>query len=414
MSFFHVAAILVTVAALSSYLNQRYLRLPATIGLMAVALVASLALLASGRLGVLDLGPAAAFIRGVDLGDVLLHGMLAFLLFAGALHVDLGELRREAAAVSVLSTFGVAAATLVAGGLFFVATRALGFQLTLPWALLFGALISPTDPIAALGILRKSGAPRALETQLIGESLFNDGIGVLIFLAFVEGVRGGAVGTFSEVATSLVVESLGAVLLGAALGWVTYRLLRSVDAYEVEAMLTLALAMGSYSLAEIAGVSAPITVVVAGLIIGNQGRAFAMSEKTRHHLDSFWGLIDEILNAILFVLLGLEVLPEPLGLEHLLAVLLAIAVVLASRALSVALSALLIGRWHRADVPGLVVLVWGGLRGGISVALSISLPAGPEKDLIVAVTYGVVVFSVLVQGLTLGRVVRYLRARVPA
>jgi len=411
MSFFQIATALVTVAALAAYLNHRWIRLPATIGLMAVTLVLSVAILALGRTGLIGLAPAAEFVRSVDLSAVLLHGMLAFLLFAGALHVDLEALGKEGSVVAVLSTVGVAVATLVAGGLFFVVARWVGFDLPLPWALLFGALISPTDPIAALGILRQAGAPQSLETQLIGESLFNDGIGVVIFLMLLEFASHGAHHGAARIGAFLIFQCAGAVGLGLVLGWLTYRLLRTVDAYPVETMLTLALAMGGYAAAEELGVSAPITVVVAGLVIGNQGRAFGMSATTRQHLDSFWELIDEILNAMLFVLLGLELIPQSLSARHFLAGLLAILIVLCSRALSVGLSAALIRLRRRLSRSDLAILTWGGLRGGISIALSLSLPAGPEKDLIVAVTYAVVVFSVLGQGLTLGRLVRWLALR---
>jgi Na+:H+ antiporter len=408
MTVFQITAAVLSLAALANYLNHRYVRLPATMGLMVIGLLLSLGFVLLGKTGVIDMAQAANFVRDIDFSNTLLHGMLAFLLFAGALHVDLSDLSTEKGPITVLSTAGVVLATFVTGGLFWVGAHLLGFGLPFIHALLFGALISPTDPIAVLGILKQAGAPKSLEIKITGESLFNDGIGVVVFLTILDIAVSGAAPVPGEVAIFLLEEAVGGVALGLFLGWVVFRLLRSVDAYAVEVLLTLALAAGGYSLAEAVHVSAPIAIVVAGLVIGNQGRAFAMSDKTREHLDTFWELVDEMLNAVLFVLMGLEVIALTLAWGYLALGVMAVVVVLLARLVSVGLPIGLM-RLRRGFSRGSVrILTWGGLRGGISIALALSLPLSPERDLILTATYMVVVFSVLVQGLTLGPLIRRL------
>jgi CPA1 family monovalent cation:H+ antiporter len=402
MTFFQTVALLLTFAAVAGYLNHKVLRLPRTIGLMAITLSMTLALMALAFFNVVDLGQAADFVRSIDFSEVLLHGMLAFLLFAGALHVNLQDFLSQAVPVSVLATLGVLIATLVAGTLFWITAGWLWGSLSLVYGLLFGALIAPTDPIAVLGILKKAGAPKALETVFTGESLFNDGVGVVVFLTILGIVLGQGKPGAGSVALFFLVEGAGGAVLGLALGWIVYRLLRSVDVYQVEILLTLALAAGGYALAEAIHVSAPITVVVAGMLIGNHGRALAMSETTRQNLDKFWELIDEILNAVLFVIIGLEIIAVRLNLTVLGTALVAILIVLVSRLASVAVSSALLRGTRKLGRGSVVVLTWGGLRGGISIALALSLPPGPERPLILAATYVVVIFSVIVQGLTIG------------
>lgn len=409
MTFFQTAALLLTFAAAAAYVNHKFLRLPRTIGLMAIALALTTILVLLGFLGAFDLEPASAFVRSIDFSGTLLHGMLAFLLFTGALHVDLNDLLKQAFPVAVLSTVGVVVATFVAGSLFWVVSGWLGGGLPLVYGLLFGALISPTDPIAVLGILKKAGAPKALETVFTGESLFNDGIGVVVFLTILGIATGQAKPTAGSVALFFLVEAAGGLALGFGLGWIVYRLLRSVDAYQVEILLTLALAAGGYSLAEAIHVSAPITIVVAGLFIGNHGRAFAMSKKTLVNLDTFWELIDEILNAVLFVIIGLEIIAVDLSASLVVPAVVSILIVLIARVVSVSFSAMLIRPRRRLKRESLGVLIWGGLRGGISIALALSLPPGPERHLILTATYVIVVFSVLVQGLTITGLIKALR-----
>jgi Na+:H+ antiporter len=408
MTLFQTIAAILTVAALSNYLNHRYLRLPSTMGLMVIGLLTSLGFVLLGKAGLIDVTHAAEFVRGIDFSETLLHGMLAFLLFAGALHVDLSDLREQRVVIAVLATLGVVLATFATGTLFWLGARLLGFDLPFIYALLFGALISPTDPIAVLGILKQAGAPRSLEIKITGESLFNDGIGVVVFLTILDIALSGSPPQLKEVGMFLLEEAVGGTLLGLGLGWLTFRLLHSVDDYAVEVLLTLALAAGCYSLAEAIHVSAPIAIVVAGLVIGNHGRALAMSDRTREHVDTFWELLDEILNAVLFVLMGLEVIALTLNGSYLALGALAIAAVLVGRFFSVGLPVgLMRVRWNFS--PGSVrILTWGGLRGGISIALALSLPPSAERDIILNATYMVVVFSVLVQGLTLGPLIRRL------
>jgi Na+:H+ antiporter len=405
MSLFDIIAMLLTLAAAFSYLNYRYLRLPATIGLMLITLVASTALLALAKLG-LAAGVerhARDLMQRIDFSETLLHGMLGFLLFAGALFVNLGDLWQEKRAVTLLATVGVFISTVLVGLSSAALFGWLGLDVPLIYCLLFGALISPTDPIAVLGILRRAGVARDLETKITGESLFNDGVGVVVFIALLEVAKSGHGPAVWEPVLLFLEETVGGALLGAGAGYLAYRLLKQVDQYQVEVLITLALVTGGYALADALHLSGPIAMVVAGLLIGNHGRAFAMSDTTREHLDTFWELVDEILNAVLFVLIGLEVLLVSFAGAYVVAGLLCIPLVLGARFVSVGLPVGLL-RLRRQFSPNAVkVMTWGGLRGGISVAMALSLPAGAERDVLLTATYAVVVFSILVQGLTVGR-----------
>jgi CPA1 family monovalent cation:H+ antiporter len=406
-----LAAVLLALAAAFGYVNHRWLRLPHTIGLVVIALAASLAILA------LDLlFPALGFratvrgaVEGIDFPDILMHGMLSFLLFAGALHVDLSEIARRKWAIGAMASVGVVISTVLVGYAVYLLSGALGLGLPFSYSLVFGALISPTDPIAVLGILKTVRVPPSLEAKIAGESLFNDGVGIVVFtllLAIAIGAEGGAPVTALTVAELFVLEALGGAALGLAAGFVAYRAIGTIDEHNLEVLITLALVALTYSVATMIHVSGPIAVVVAGLLIGNQGRRLAMSETTRDHLFKFWSLIDEVLNSVLFLIIGFEVLALGFTLGMAAAVLLAIPVVLAARlaAVAIPIGALSLRRdFTRGAIP---VLTWGGLRGGISVALALSLPDFPQKDLMLAMTYGVVIFSIVVQGLTVEHVVR--------
>ena len=411
MGFYDITAALVTLAAAFSYINHRYLRFPGTIGLMALSLLFSLAVLLLGRAGIVPLDARVTrLLSGLDFYDTLMHGMLGFLLFAGALHVNFDDLLSRKWVISLLATAGVLVSTLLVGGFTWSCFRLLRLDLPLLHCLLFGALISPTDPIAVLGIMKKVGAPKALETTLTGESLFNDGMGVVVFLALLSLLQGGGEPDYGGIATLFLVEAGGGIVYGAALGYLCYFFLRQVDRYQVEVLLTLATVIGGYRLAEILHVSAPLAIVVAGLLVGNHGRHFGMSPLTRRHLDTFWELIDEVLNAVLFVLIGLEIMILPHDFRALSAALLLVPAVLLARFLSVGASGSLL-RGFRPFARGTVrTLTWAGLRGGISVALALSLPPGPHRDTIVTITYAVMVFSILVQGLSVGRLVRHFMA----
>jgi len=403
VALIHTLTILICLAALFSYVNHRLLKLPITIGLMAVALVFSLVLLALGKMGFGVEAEAQRFIGAIDFNEALMHGMLGFLLFAGALHVKLDELLDLKWVIGSMAVVGTILSSLITGLLGYWLFDLVGLPLPLLYCLLFGALISPTDPIAVMGVLRQARLPKALEMKIVGESLFNDGVGVVIFLVVLNLVPRDSF-TASDVLALFAKEALGGAALGLALGYIAYRMLRSVDNYQVEILITLALVTGSFALADLLHTSGPIAVVVAGLLIGNQGRQWAMSDTTREHLDNFWELLDELLNAVLFALIGLEVLVLSFQRSYLMAGLVAIPLVLAARWISVVLQVKAFSFVREFSDRTTTILTWGGLRGGISVALALSLPVGPARDAVVTITYAVVVFSILVQGLTLNRV----------
>lgn len=408
MNVLDIAAVCLSVTALLAWVNHRFVGLPAAVGVMATALLLSLALIGLNAAG-LDFGLKAyeeSLIRSIDFSGLLMQGMLSLLLFAGALHVDLSELKAYRWQIGSLAVVSTLLSTLAVGFGVHVALPWVGLELPLIWCLLFGALISPTDPIAVLGIRKTSGAPRNLQLVITGESLFNDGVGVVLFALFLGMLGSGAAPSLGQGLSLFLHEAGGGLLFGLALGYVCFRMLRSVDNYQVEVLLTLAAVMGGYALAHRLHVSGPLAMVVAGLVIGNHGRSLAMSETTRRYVDMFWELLDEILNAVLFVLIGMEVMLVAFSVNVLLAAALAMGVTLAARGLTVGLPVRALGSAFRSPAGSGRVLTWGGLRGGISVALALSLPAGPERDLILALTYAIVVFSILGQGLSMGPLVR--------
>ena len=403
-----IAASCLVFTALLAYLNHRFVGLPTAIGVMTIALVLSLGVLGLDALG-LDhclRQYEESFLQRLDFSDVLMQGMLSMLLFAGAQHVDLSALKRFRLQVAFLAVVGTLASTLFIGFAMYVVLPWAGLSLPLLYCLLFGALISPTDPIAVLSILQSAGAPKTMETIIAGESLFNDGVGVVIFALLLGVLASGVVPSFGEAGTLLLREAGGGVIFGWLLGYSTFLLLKSIDQYQVEVLLTLAAVIGGYALSSHLHVSGPLAMVVAGLMIGNRGRAKAMSDTTRHYVDMFWELVDEMLNAVLFVLVGMEVLLIEVSRTLLWSGLAAVAVTLAARLVTVGIPVAGAGRYIGLPKGSAAMLTWGGLRGGISVALALSLPAGADRDAVLTLTYCVVVFSVLVQGLTFGRLVR--------
>lgn len=401
-----ISATCLVITSLLAYVNFRYIGLPITIGVMATSLGLSLLIVGLGFAGI-DFGlqqQMEGMLKAIDFSTVLMQGMLSLLLFAGALHIDLSELKAYRWQVLGLAFFSTLLSTFIVGLAAYVALPVLGIQLPLIYCLLFGALISPTDPIAVMGILKSAGIPKNLELVIAGESLFNDGVGVVIFSILMGMLMMGKVPSFDEGLGLLTREAGGGLLYGLILGYITFRLLASVDNYQVEVMLTLAAVMGGYLLASKLHVSGPLAMVVAGLVVGNHGREFAMSHTTRQYVDMFWEMIDDILNAVLFVLIGMEVLVIAFSFNLILAALVMVVMTLIARGLTVWLPVKIAPAYFNLPRGAGVVLTWGGLRGGISVALALSLPQGPERDVVLTLTYGIVVFSILMQGLTIGQV----------
>ncbi|ABE37201.1 sodium/proton antiporter, CPA1 family [Paraburkholderia xenovorans LB400] len=411
MTVFQITGALLAVVAVFGVINYRFIKLPDTLGITAVGLVVCLGISALGFYYPTMAVVARKIVTQIDFADIVFHGLLGFLLFAGALHVDLSRMRTQRRAVLLLATIGVLISVALVGLGFFYVTQWLGHPVSLLWCLAFGALISPTDPIAVLSVLKGAGAPESLETKITGEALFNDGTAVVAFVTLVGLASGANEFSATAVAIDLLREIAGALILGVSLGFAASLLLRGIDSYPVEILITLALATGGYSLAETLHVSAPLAVVIMGLVIGNHGALTSMSEKTREHLFSFWELLDELLNLVLFGLIGLEIIALSLH-QHIVRLgLAAIPVVLVARGISVSIPLFALQNFRRVNPHSALMLTWGGLRGGISIALALSLPDFHGRDMFIGVTYLVVVFSLLIQATTLGPLVRRLNRR---
>jgi CPA1 family monovalent cation:H+ antiporter len=422
VDLFQISAVLITLAALFNYLNYRYLKIPMVIGIMAMALVLSLVVMVIGQFVPAVRSTSAYLLASVDFNKALMQGMLGLLLFAGALHVDLGDLDSQKGIIALLATVGTVASTFMVGAAMYFVFPLFGYHVKFIHALIFGALISPTDPIAVMGILKTLGAPKPLETKIAGESLFNDGVGVVVFLALlgIAGLTGdGGSVTAGKIVLLFVQEAFGGAAFGLFIGYLAYLLLRSVDDYQVEILISLALVFGGYALANALHLSGPIAMVISGLLIGNRGRALAMSETTRQNLDRFWELVDEILNAVLFVLIGMTVLVLPLESRFLIPAFIAIPVTLLARFIAVGTPVSLLGMRREFTPHAIKILTWGGLRGGISVALALWFTQllGEEyattRGAMLVTTYVVVAFSILVQGLTIGKLLGRLGVTSP-
>lgn len=385
-----IIAICLTITAILAYLNRRFIGLPPTIGVMVIALLISVSLVGLNALGLSYLHASELeLLHSIDFSNVLMQGMLSILLFAGALHVDLRQLRAYRLPIGLLAVVGTSISTVIVAAVLWYALPWCGLVLPLGYCLLFGALISPTDPIAVMGILKSANAPGSVETVMAGESLFNDGVGVVLFALIAAMIAQGTAPSAAQTGMLLLREAGGGMAFGAVLGYATYRLLASIDSYQEEVLITLAAVLGGYSLAAHLHVSAPLAMVVTGLIIGNQGRALAMSDTTREHIDSFWELLDSILNAVLFVLLGLQIVLVPISAQLVLGAVVAILATLLARYVSVGLPLALWGKQMKLPRGTWQIMTWGGLRGGISVALALSVTAGAERDVLVALTYAV-------------------------
>ncbi len=404
MSLFDMVAILITLAALFSLINYKTIKLPNGIGIMLIGLLMSLALIVINKIGLYSTEEIQQVFASVDFNETVLNGMLSFLLFAGALHVNINKLAELADTIAVLATIGVAISAAIVSFVAYYIFMWLNIEVSYMYCLLFGVLISPTDPIAVMGILKKIGAPKSIEVKITGESLFNDGVAVVFFIVVLElAVSPGSM-SVKDVGLLFAKEAVGGAIYGFIIGYTAYLLLKAVDDYQVEVLITIALVMGGYSLAQHLHLSGPIAIVVAGLMIGNKGRKLAMSDNTRKRLDDFWELIDEVLNALLFLLIGVELLIIQISQNYIIAALLIIPTVLIARFISVGLPVFLLKYKNSYSPHAVKILTWGGLRGGISVALALSIPHGEWRDPLLTATYAVVIFSILVQGLTIGKV----------
>lgn len=411
MDAYLIATILIFLSAIFGYINVRFLKMPNTIGLMIITIVFTLIILLISVFDSTLLELEKSIISSIDFKTVLLDEMLSFLLFAGALHTNFEQLKIQRWPILLFSTLGVLTSTFLVGIAMFFILQVLNFDVNFIYCLLFGALISPTDPIAVLGILKKANVPKKLETKIVGESLFNDGVGVVIFLTIFQIASSGVENTtVTDVLQLFGQEVLGGIALGAVLGWVSYRLLKTIDDYDIEVIITLAAVMGGTVIAHKLHLSAPLAMVTAGLIVGNDTvRSATMSENTEKYVDKFWELLDILLNAILFVLIGMEMLLLVFEGKFVVAGLIAIPVVLACRYISLFLPINIFKKKLDFVPKTNLIMTWGGLRGGISIALALGLTSDMHRDLFLVITYVVVVFSIIVQGLTVGSLVKRLK-----
>ena len=406
MDLFEISGILLTAAAIGSYVNDRWLKLPASIGLMLLAMGAGFAGLLLEAAGLVDIAPIEHFLAGIDFSKTVFHGMLSFLLFAGASQIDVADLRSAKLPVAITATVSTFLSTLFIGAAFFLLARAMGFpQVNFLFALLFGAILSPTDPIAVIGIITKMHAPKAIETKIAGESLFNDGVAIVFYLTILELIEGGTAPTFLGATELLLQEAGGGLLIGAAIGWVARKMLASIDSYPSELLITLSMASGGYLLAEKLQVSAPIAMVVAGILIGNRGHD-SLTSKKREHIDSFWELVDEILNAVLFMLIGLEMMVLKIDAHLAFMAALCIPIALFARFLSIAIPVRLMRPFYSFQRGTTLVMTWGGLRGALSIAMVLALSSPGAKGLFLPCVYFVAVFSIAVQGMTFSRLLK--------
>ncbi|WP_299225277.1 sodium:proton antiporter [uncultured Psychroserpens sp.] len=410
MDYFTIASILIVLSALFSYINVKFLKLPITIGLMLITIIFTIVVVAIGQFDDTLLVTEKELITQIDFETVLLDVMLSFLLFAGALHTNFNQLKIQRGPVLAFATIGVLVSTFLVGILMYFMFEAFGYHINFIYCLLFGALISPTDPIAVLGILKKVGAPKNLEAKIVGESLFNDGVGVVVFLTIFSIANSpNAAIEVSEILELFGIEVLGGVGLGIILGYITYKLMKSIDNYEVEVIITLATVMGGSLLAHKLHMSAPLAMVTAGLIVGHDTvRSSAMSEVTEAYVDKFWEMIDVLLNAVLFIMIGMEMLVLTFELNYIIAGLLAVPLVLLCRYISLWLPIKFYAKKLQFIPKTNLIMTWGGLRGGISIALALTLTQEMHRELFLVITYIIVVVSIIGQGLTVEPIIKRL------
>ncbi|QOR73139.1 sodium:proton antiporter [Cruoricaptor ignavus] len=406
MELYYSFSILIVFAATFAFVNYKFLKLPGTIGIMVIAIAVSVFLVMFGETALpKTYKNLYSLINSVDFSEVLMGAMLNFLLFAGGVHINVQDLKEQTGPVAVYATVGVLISTFAVGFGAYYLLPLVGLPVPLIWCLVFGALISPTDPVAVLSVLKQANVPKAVETKVAGESLFNDGMAVVVFSVLLQLAAGNHVELNAESIGSLLLqEAGGGLLLGVILGYTASRAIRQVDDYIISVLITLAVVMGGYLIAHEMHISAPLAMVAAGLFVGNFSRKFMMKTETQDYLIKFWELIDEILNAVLFLFIGFELLTIDDLNEYLAAGGICILVVLLARWVSILLPATLLSRRYRFTRQTVKVLVWGGIRGGVSIALALSIPKGEYSEAIISITYCVVVFSIVVQGLTIGKV----------
>ncbi|HVZ97229.1 MAG TPA: sodium:proton antiporter [Chitinophagaceae bacterium] len=412
MDAYNIITIIILLAAAFGYINYRFIKLPDTIGIMLLSIIVSLIAIALDNIFPTPFMQIIHSVSQIDFHDVVLKIMLSFLLFSAAIHLDVQKLRNESRAIITFSTISMIISTVLVGALFYATTLIFDLNVKLIDCFLFGALISPTDPIAVIGILKKAKIPATLETKISGESLFNDGVGVVLFITLYEiESMGMAKVSFPDVLWVFVKEAGGGLLFGWMLGYLCFWTLRSIDNYVIEVMITLAFVMGGYALAGLLGVSGPLAMVIAGLITGSKGLTLGVSKVTLDYLSKFWELMDAVMNAVLFLLIGLEMLTIPFSLTLLWLGCIAIVIVLLARFISVSLPIIILNNKKTFENNAITILTWGALRGGISIALALSVPKEMNGDMFISVTYTVVIFSIMVQGLTIGRYARRLAQR---
>lgn len=406
MPVYNILAVILVLCALFAYVNKKLFRLPNTIGIMLLSLITSLIVIQAGKMYPQVYNGAAALVKNVDFYNVVIKVMLGYLLFAGSMQINAASLKTEALSIIIFSTIGLLISTAIVGSLFYAAANLLGMPLSFISCLLFGSLISPTDPIAVLGILRKANIPHTLETKICGESLFNDGVAIVVFITIYDVMQTGDANlSFTHVSILFLQEAAGGLLFGAALGYAGFIILRSVNDYVVEALITLALVAGGYLLADVLHISGPLAVIVAGIITGNKTQN-SISTTSRNYIAHLWEIIDEILNAVLFMLVGLQMVVIPFTGTLFWLGCITIAIVLLARYVSILLPSKTLLFKKTFEKGAVTILTWGGLRGGLSIALALSLPAAMKGNIFVPVTYIVVLFSIVVQGLTIGRVAK--------
>ncbi len=411
MEIYNILTIIIVLTAIFGYINFRFIKLPGIIGIMIISLIASLLIIIIGRINPAFYQRVTQLISVIDFKTALFKVLLSFLLFAGAFHINATKLKKEIVPVITFSTIGVLLSTFIVAGLLFITAKLFGVQIDFIYCLLFGALISPTDPIAVLGILKEAKIPSSLEIKISGESLFNDGVGVVIFITILE-IAGMGLENISaiNIIWLFIKEAGGGIALGFLLGYAGFWAIRTIDNYKVEVLITLAIVMGGYLLADVLHVSGPLAMVVAGIVTGNKSREEVMSDTTRNYIDKFWEMMDEIMNAILFLLIGFQMLVIPFNFSLFVLGIISILIVLLARFISISLPLYALQYKMPFEKNAIPILTWGGIRGGLSVAMALSIPKEMFGETFVAITYIIVLFSIIVQGLTIGKLAKKLAA----